>query len=177
MSAGAGDREAFRDVYESSNDKVFLFLLGQLGDREVALDILQDTYIDLWKSLAKFQYKSDEEFWGFLFTIARRKVYAQRKRAKNANVPVDQETLEYLHESTHPGSSPPTLDRALYGALEKLSALSREVLNLRYWSGLSYREIAIALQTTENTAKVRHHRAIKELLTHLPKTYVDQQFI
>lgn len=174
VSASTGDRAAFRDVYDRSNDKIFRFLLGQLPDRELALDTLQDTYVDLWKALPKFRYKSDEEFWGFVFTIARRKVYASRKHAERNSVAVDNETLEFLHESNHPHAPPHRDDRALHGALAKVSALSREVLNLRYWSELSFREIAIALETTENTAKVRHHRAVKELLTYLPKTYVEQ---
>ena len=172
-----GDREAFRGIYDASNDKIFRFLLGQLGDRELALDTLQDTYIDIWKAFPKFRFHSDEEFWGFIFTIARRKVYAARKYAQKSSVLVDNETLEFLHESTHPETPHHFEDLALSSALEKISTLSREVLNLRYWSDLSFREIAITLDTTENTAKVRHHRAIKELLTYLPKTYVEQQFI
>ena len=177
VSASAGDREAFRHVYDFSNDKVFRFLLGQLRDRELALDTLQETFIDLWKALPKFRFTSDEEFWGFLFTIARRKVYAVRKNAHKANVAVDNETLEFLHESTDPHTPLHEDDRALHGALAKLGILSREVLGLRYWSELSFKEIALALETTENTAKVRHHRAIKELQTYLPTSYVEQRFI
>lgn len=176
-SAIAGDREAFRHIYNHSNDKVFRFLLGQLHDRELAIDTLQDIYVDLWKALPKFQFHSDEEFWGFMFTIARRKVFAVRKHAHKMNVAVDTETLEFLFATESPQTSFPEDERVLHRAMTKLSTLSREVLGLRYWSDLSFKEIAVALETTENTAKVRHHRAIKELKTYLPEMYAEQRFI
>ncbi len=172
--ASAGDRGAFRHIYDLSNDKIFRFLLGQLRDRDLSLDALQEIMIDLWKALPRFRYRSDEEFWGFVFIIARRRVYALRKHQERANIAVDTETLEFLHESTSPHTPLHEDERELHNAIEKLSAISKEVLGLRYWSELSFKEIAIALKTTENTAKVRHHRAIKELHTYLPNTHAPQ---
>ncbi len=178
LVAGAknGDRLAFRGIFATSNDRVFRFLLGQLGDREDALDALQEVFIDLWKGLPRFTYRSDEEFWGFVFLIARRKVFALRARADKRNVPVANDVLEALHgtestETTHKDDHHP-----LILAMKNLSALSREILSLRYWSELSFREIGIAMSMSENNAKVRHHRALKELQTYLPKEYVEQQF-
>ncbi len=171
-AAKAGDRGAFRRAYEHSNDKVFRFLLGQLGDRELALDTLQDVYIDVWKALPKLQIKSDGECWGFLFIVARRKVYAARDKRLRADVLVYTETFDFLHEGET--QSPERRDdaRVLHLSLSSISQISQEVLNLRYWSELSFKEIALVLGTTENAAKVRHHRALKELQAHLPPTYV-----
>ncbi|KKU79634.1 MAG: RNA polymerase sigma factor [Parcubacteria group bacterium GW2011_GWA2_47_7] len=174
--ASTGDREAFRGIFEAANDKVFRFLLGQFHDRDQALDTLQDVFIDIWKGLPRFRYKSDEEFWGFVFLVARRKVYACRKNAHKQPVPLERETLEFLHEETLPTSSPHEDYRILESALTKMGTISREVIALRYWSELSFKEIALAMNTTENSAKVRHHRALKELQTYLPAVYVEQQF-
>lgn len=177
LQASGGDRDAFRGVFDAANDKVFRFLLGQLGDREQALDTLQDVFIDLWKGLPRFKWKSEEEFWGFVFLIARRKVYAYRKNEQHRPVDLDNETLEFLHEATSPEVSEHEDYRILEGALKKMSKLSSEVISLRYWSELSFREIALATNTTENTAKVRHHRAIKELQAYLPHAYVEQRYL
>lgn len=174
--ASAGDRDAFRGIFEVANDKVFRFLLGQFHDREQALDALQDVFIDIWKGLPRFQYKSDEEFWGFVFLVARRKVYAYRKNANKQPATFEHETLEFLYEETSPRLSPHEDYRILDTAMAKIGAISREVLTLRYWSDLSFREIALAMHTTENSAKVRHHRALKELQAYLPVAYVKQQF-
>ena len=165
-AAAKGEHRAFRELFDASSDKVFRYLLGQLGDRDEALDMLQDVYVDIWKSLPRFRYRSDQEFWGFVFLIARRKVYAHRKGAHKRHVAVDNETLEILHDQSIPPDLPIGDQSILQHAMQRLSATSREVLNLRYWSELSFKEIAIATRTTEGAAKVRHHRALKELQTH-----------
>ena len=171
-----GDRLAFRGIFATGNDRVFRFLLGQLGDREDALDVLQEVFIDVWKGLPRFTYRSDEEFWGFVFLIARRKVFAVRAHAHKRNVPVANDTLEALHEQQSSEITHRDDHHHLILAMKNLSALSREVLGLRYWSELSFKEIGIAMSISENNAKVRHHRALKELQTYLPKEYVEQQF-
>jgi RNA polymerase sigma-70 factor (ECF subfamily) len=173
--AAQGDREAFRDIFDAGNDKLFHYLLGQLHDRDGALDMLQETFIDIWRALPKFRYRSDEEFWGFVFTIARRKVFAYRKHASRS-ITVENSELEILHEKeAATGEYYPPDHSLLINALAKLSETSREILKLRYWSELSFKEIAITIETNENAAKVRHHRAIKELQIYLPKEYVEQQ--
>lgn len=175
--ASTGDKSAFRGVFDATNDKVFRFLLGQLRDRDQALDTLQDVFIDLWKGLPKFQYHSEEEFWGFVFLIARRKVYAHRRGAEKLPMALESETLEFLHEATHPGVFPHEDYRTLESAMRKISALSKEIITMRHWSELSFKEIAIATNTNEGNAKVRHHRALKELQAFLPKAYVEQRYI
>jgi RNA polymerase sigma-70 factor (ECF subfamily) len=177
--ATQGDREAFRAVFDAGSDKVFRYLLGQLHNREEALDVLQETFIDIWRALPKFRYRSEEEFWGFVFIIARRKVFASRKYARQTNhIVVDNNTLEILSEEGTPTLPEyPEEHHLLKDVLAKLSDTSREILKLRYWSELSFKEIAITINTSESAAKVRHHRAIKELQTHFPKNYVEQQFI
>jgi RNA polymerase sigma-70 factor (ECF subfamily) len=173
--AAQGDRDAFRAIFDAGNDKLFHYLLGQLHDRDEALDMLQETFIDIWRALPKFRYRSDEEFWGFVFTIARRKVFAHRKRALREAHVVDNSTLEILSEErTATIAHYPEDHRVLISALAKLSDTSREILKLRYWSELSFKEIAITIATNESAAKVRHHRAIKELQIYLPKEYVEQ---
>ncbi len=173
--SAAGDQNAFRAVFDLVGDKLFRYLLGQLGDRDEALDCLQDTLVDLWKGLPRFRYRSDAEFWGYVFLIARRKVFARRKQAQTKHVAVDNATLEVLHDASP--EAPAIGDtETLVVAMQRLTDASREVLSLRYWSDLSFKEIALATNVTENAAKVRHHRALKELQDYLPNTYVEQQF-
>lgn len=175
-SAKDGDRLAFRGIFGMGSDRVFRFLIGQLGDREDALDLLQEVFIDVWKGLPRFNYRSDEEFWGFVFLIARRKVFALRAHAHKRNVPVENDVLEALHEQQSSEITHADEHHPLILAMKHLNSLSQEILGLRYWSALSFKEIGIAMNISENNAKVRHHRALKELQTYLPKEYVEQQF-
>lgn len=165
--AASGNHQAFRSIFEVGSDNVFRYFLAQVRQREDALDLLQETYIDLWRALPKFSWRSDEEFWGFVFTIARRKLYAFQQDTRRRSVALDMDELEALiptdaHEHPHYEDY-----RSLYRAIAKLSDVSREILALRYWSELSFKEIAVAVNITEGAAKVRHHRAVHELHVHL----------
>jgi len=53
--------------------------------------------------------------------------------------------------------------RFVMDGVDSLSPKYREVVRLRYWSGLTFGEIAAVLNTNEGTVKVRHHRAIEKL--------------
>ena len=72
-SAKKGDKEAFQGIFDMLSDRLFTYALAHTRNRDDALDLVQDTFIDLWNALHKFQYKNDESFFGFVFLILKRK--------------------------------------------------------------------------------------------------------
>lgn len=169
-SARKGDRTAFRLIFDRLNDPLFAYANGHTGDRDLAFDIVQDTFIDLWKALASFGWKNERAFYGFAFTILRRKVAKALEARPKGQISIDQETengtvdIILAEHATAPAYED---HRHLTRAIERLGVTAREMLALRYWSGLSFNEIAITLGITETAAKVRHHRAIEQLRTQL----------
>lgn len=150
-----GEQEAFYGLYQILHPPLFRFLLARTRMREDAQDILQDLLIDLWRSLARFSYKNEAKFYAFVYKIARRKLskYYQSKPTELWQENSGNDNYEFLPED--------------FGEIRKvLSSLEdkyREVIELRYWSQLSLREIADALGLTENNVKVRHHRALQKM--------------
>ncbi len=154
------DTASFRALYERTVSKVFRYLLTRTGNRDLALDITQDVYVSLWKSLPKFVYRDDAHFYGFLFTVVRRRLFrATFGRGKSVEltdeydigVPeTEQEDYRYLVRAVH-----------------TLPDKQQLVIQLRYFSDFSFKEIAAALATTEGNAKVIHHRAIHALERYL----------
>ena len=57
-----GDEIAFRELYERLNNTLFKYIVSRTKSRDDAMDLLQDVFIDLWRGLQKFSYKSE----GFL---------------------------------------------------------------------------------------------------------------
>src|SRR3989344_1488151 len=146
----------FRSIYEETNKPVFNLVRTRVASRDDALDILQEVYIDFWKALkrGKFVYRSNPELLGFLYLIARRKIarfYLFRRFTLS---------LDDLEPREDPAESD---QREILFALRKLGNTDREVLDLRYFSGLSFGEIASLLDKNENAIKVRHHRAMRKL--------------
>jgi RNA polymerase sigma factor (sigma-70 family) len=148
------DKDAFRLIFELHSDKIFSYALSHTKERQVALDATQETFIALWLSLPSFSYQSEEAFLGFLFTILKRTL-GKHFKAEKREVAKLQE--EIFHEDEHEDY------RYLFSLIEKISPLYQEAIRLRYWGSLSFAEIGATLGIDENTARMRHYRAIKEL--------------
>jgi RNA polymerase sigma-70 factor (ECF subfamily) len=150
-----GNKDAFHKLYLVLHKPVFSFIAYRAKTREDAKDITQDLFLDVWVGLPKFRYISEKKFYAFVFLIAKRKLarHYDRKETAELNETMSPDLAEYK-----------TPDDILFnGAVKKLSSMYREVIELRYFSQLSFADIARFLKEKETTVKVRHHRAIKQL--------------
>ncbi|MCH7529608.1 sigma-70 family RNA polymerase sigma factor [Patescibacteria group bacterium] len=156
-----GSEKAFREIFEHLNDRLFLYCLSHTKGRDDALDILQDTFVELWIGLQKFSYKSDEAFYGFIFTILKRKLIRYYKKSKRKTVSLEENGLDPSYEMEKEDH------RYLLRHISALGEKYQDLLRLRYWSGMTFGEISSVLGITESAAKVRHHRALQKLRVNL----------
>ena len=150
------DCEAFREIFELMSGELFSYALSHIKSREDALDIVQETFIELWGALQKLSYRSRQEFYGFVYIILKRRLYRHYRKAGQSveleerhvvdNYEIEVEDYRYLTKF-----------------IKTLPERYQELLRLRYWSSLSFREIALYMDIKETTAKVWHHRAIRKL--------------
>lgn len=159
--SAASDAAAFRSLMEALDKKLFRFLVSRTNSREEAVDILQDTFVDIWHALPAFEYRSDESFYRFMYTIAKRKL---SRVGKNRSHPLPDP--DALPDETFSYEAPLKVDVAL--ALRKLEETSRDIVVLRHWSGFSFGEIGAMLSMKEEAVRVRHHRALSKLRELLP---------
>jgi len=159
--ARQGSEAAFREIFEKLVDRVFSYALSRVHDREAANDIVQESFIDLWSALGNFHYSTNEAFLGFVFIILKRKIYKDYKKVSTISL---EETM--INESYE---MKPDDYRFLLKHIGILKERDQEVLRLRYWSDLTFSQIATMLGVTETNAKVLHHRAIKKLQAILEK--------
>lgn len=162
--ASQGDKQAFKPLFETLHGRLFSFVRSRMAREEDAIDVVQELFIDLWKELPRFAYRSDEEFLGFLFLILRRKIAKHYKRNEGKNESLE-EVLLQSGETTMTEHDIPIYEdyRYLEKALNELPPATQEILRLRNWSQLSFAEISATLNIKESAAKVRHHRAIEAL--------------
>lgn len=159
--SAALDAAAFRSLITMLDQKLFRYLSSRTNTREEAVDILQDTFIDIWHVLPKFEYRSDEGFYRFVYTILKRKL-SRTGKERSVSLPEPDALLDdtFTHEA------PLKADVAL--ALSKLEDTSRDIVMLRHWSGFTFREIGAMLTMKEEAVRVRHHRALNKLRELLP---------
>jgi len=154
--ARKGNAQAFKVIFDELSDRLFAYTVSHIKNRDDALDIVQETFIDLWNALSKLEYRSDEAFYGFTFIILKRKLY---KHYKSLGKTISIEEIDIF-----PTETITTEDyRYLNKHIKTLAPKDQELLKLRYWTEMPFKEIADIFNIKETTAKVWHHRVIQKL--------------
>jgi RNA polymerase sigma factor (sigma-70 family) len=166
--AANGDDAAWREIYTSTREKLFSLLSYHIGNRDEALDVLQETYVGAVKGIARYRGEGSLEAWlaGIALRRARdwkRKLLGRFKRTDSwEDVPRPEQVLP---------QPDPEEGRRLRQALARLPERQRSAVLLHEWLGYSYREVGDALGIGEATARVHAHRAreaLRELLDPAP---------
>ena len=151
-------REYNRSV-EDHADHIFRFLLGSLRQRELAEDIVQDTYEKLWRKRENVSY---EKVKTYLFTTAYHTMIDRLRREKRMISMEETEAQERIEEM---GS--PDLNEILHEALGKLPPDQKAVVLLRDYEGYSYKEIGEITGMTEAQVKINIFRGRRFLKNYI----------
>ena len=159
----AGDWESFRHLVEKYQGRAVGHALAIVGNREDALDAVQEAFLDAFQALGGFDH--GRQFYPWLYAILRNrcfKLLAGRKRLEvNSLGEIQAEIL-----APASGLSPEEL-LGLERALLTLSPEDRELITLKHLDGLSYRELAERLGIAEGTVMSRLYYARQRLREHL----------
>lgn len=136
--------------------------VSSLGLRVGVEEVVQDAFVRAFGSLASFRGESAFRTW--LFTIARRLVSdhrrARRRHREDSEVQEGDAATEYdALDDVIAGES----QRRMQQALTRLTPTQREVFVLRVNEGMSYKEIAEVVGTTEGAARVHYHNALRQM--------------
>jgi len=161
----AGEQRAATLLVERHAHAVARFV-ASIGERSDVEEIVQDTFVRAFGSLDGFRGESSLRTW--LFTIARRLVLDRRRaiRRRGEQVEVQEGDVATEYDALDGVVADETHER-LRRAMAGLTPTQREVFVLRVSEGMSYKEIADTVGTTEGAARVHYHnamRAIKEFL-------------
>ena len=159
----AGDQRAATQIVERHATALARFL-SSIGAREDVDELVQDTFVRAFGALDGF--RADSSFRTWLFTIARRLVLDRRRSDKRRGVavPVEESDASTSFDALDGMVASETAE-LLRSAVGTLSPTQREVFTLRVVEGLSYKQIADVVGTTEGAARVHYHnamRAVKE---------------
>lgn len=167
--ARSGDAEAFAALYERFHTPVFRFLLARVGNRIEAEDMAAEVFVEAAKRVRRFD-GNGAAFAGWLFTIARHDLLDRgRSLKRRVVVPVP----ELPDVETVPDPADRVVDLLDAGrvrrALERLTEEQREVVLLKFASGLTNEEVADALDKPVGAVKSLQHRGLAALKRVLDK--------
>src|SRR5688500_5839108 len=161
----SGDERAATAIVERHAPALARYA-SSLGAREDIEELVQDTFVRAFASIDSFRGESSLRTW--LFTIQRRLLLDRRRaaRRRRGDVQIQEDDVATEYTALDAVVADET-ERMLVKAMDRLSPMQREVFTLRVSEGMSYRDIADVLGSTEGAARVHYHnalRAVKELL-------------
>lgn len=154
-----GDDGAATRLVERHAPALARFVSAQDSRADVQ-EVVQDTFVRAFSSLEGFRAESAFRTW--LFTIARRLLMDRRRatRRRGELVEVSEDDARTDFGALDEMVAEETRGR-LWRLVERLTPTQREVFVLRAGEGMSYREIAEAVGTTEGAARVHYHNALR----------------
>lgn len=161
--AKAGEEDSLEQLLRRYEARVFTFLLKMIGNRQGAEDATQEALIAAVRGLPG--YREQGKFKSWMFRIAHREGLRVLKKTRRSKEEPSVEIEQLLDPSSGPQASALAQEqrRQLAKAVAQLSEVEREVVHLRIYEELSFKDIAEIMGSSLNTALGRMHAATRKL--------------
>ena len=165
-----GDNLSFDALLERYKQKLFSYILSTVHREDLADDIFQDTFIKAIVCMRKGRYKMNGKFYSWLLCIAHNVIidnFRYEQSVEGLNRP---EINEHLYADNGLEGSPREIEMERENSLSQLNELidqlpenQQEVLRMRVYENMSFKDIAEHTGTSVNTALGRMHYAVNNM--------------
>ena len=167
FKAGATREAAFAAIIRKYQERLYWHLRRMLHVHEDADDVLQNTFIKVWKNLDKF--REDARLYTWLYRIATNEALTHiNKEKKHRNGSLDNEDLglaDRLRADEYFDGDEAAIK--LQEAIDQLPEKQKLVFNMRYFQELKYDELSEILETSVGALKASYHHAVKKIEQYL----------
>lgn len=158
------EREAaFSFLVDKYSRQLYAVIRRIVYRHEDADDVLQNTFIKVWKNINRFEGQSKLSTW--MYTIATNEALSHLRREKaSRKLPLTTEEYDLTEILTSdPYFDGDEADAKFMAAIEELPEKQKLTFELRYFQDLPYKEISEITGTSEGALKANYHHAIKKL--------------
>ena len=174
----AGDENALASLIKRHQSKIYGFIYSKVGDRDVSEDIFQDTFIKVIKTLKSNSYNEEGKFLPWVMRIAHNLIVDYFR--KNKKMPMFRETEEFSIFSIMTDNNPnieaqmitSQVENDLQKLIDELPNDQKEVLVMRIYQDLSFKEISELTGVSINTALGRMRYALMNLRKVIEKNQI-----
>lgn len=166
----SGDRNAISRLIERHSRRVRDYINMMVKDRDVAEDIFQETFIKAVRVIDEGRYTDNGKFLSWILRIAHNQVIDHFRAQRQSKAVTESEagydvlgTLRFAERTVEDSMVSDQIERDVRALVELLPAEQREVVMLRYFSGLSFKDIAEQTEVSINTALGRMRYALINL--------------
>ena len=154
-----GDKDAYQVLVERYHKGLINHLYSVVGERETAEDLAQEAFIRAFDKLDSYNPKYAFSTW--LYKIATNRAYSHLRKRKH--LPLFDAEQHQSDEDVSEKVEKREQQRKVRASVQRLPNHYRAVVSLYYWQGLSYEELAVAVDAPVGTVKTWLHRAKNEL--------------
>ena len=167
--ARSGDQEALGGLYDAYSDRLYRYCLTRVGNETDAEDLAEDVFVKVLGGIERFEWRPGDAgqripFGAWLFRIARNEVASFQRRSasrpQHAELP---ETLRDTQRGPAELAETKLTIEEVFAAVRELPDAQREVILLRFASGLTVAETAAALGKKQPNVKVLQHKGVQRL--------------
>mgnify|MGYP000636796901 FL=1 len=176
-----GDSKSFEPLIQKHKNKIYAFILSKIRNRDLAEDIFQDTFIKVINSLQKGKYNEEGKFLPWVMRIANNLVidYFRKSKKMRTIAPTDDfdifNILQDGEKNVEDNLVNNQIHKDLRKLIEHLPEDQKEVLKMRYYAELSFKEISESTGVSINTALGRMRYALINLRKLIDSHQVDLQ--
>lgn len=159
------DRQAFADLYDATSSRVFGLILRVLRDRGYAEETLQEAYLQVWQKAGGFDPTAGSAL-SWLLTIAHRRAVDRVRSEESAGKRANDYSVSNIDmpSDTVADSVVAAEERSdVVLCLGSLTSTQRESIELSYYGGLTYRQVAERLEAALPTIKSRIRDGLRRL--------------
>jgi RNA polymerase sigma-70 factor (ECF subfamily) len=167
--AKSGDKQAFKVLVETYQKPLYYFLLKILKNPDLVNDVMQDTFIKVYKHLENFEGRSSIQTW--IFQIASNNALTELSKIKKNHEPIDNHDLQ--NDELENQESKVLLLNAIEKSLNFLTPTQQMVFRLRHQNSMSTKDAADHMQCSEGHIKKQLFLAMEFIRSHLKKHHPD----
>jgi RNA polymerase sigma-70 factor, ECF subfamily len=169
LSKSSLQNEGFQLLIKHYQKPLYYHLRNILYDHEDTNDVLQNTYIKIFKNIQNF--KGESKLYSWLYRIASNESFTfleqKRKKQMLSNEDLQQKSIENLQTDVYFNGY--EITQKLHNAIAVLPQKQQMVFKLRYFEELKYEQISEILDTSIGALKANYHHAVKKIEEYLEK--------
>jgi RNA polymerase sigma-70 factor (ECF subfamily) len=154
--AGRGDQAAFAELYDALSPLVHGVVLKVVRDPAQSEEVAQEVFVELWRLAARFD-EARGSVTSWVATVAHRRAIDRVRSEQSSRDRVARQVSNVVRDYDDVSDEVESkFDRVrVRRALERLTGVQREAVELAYFGGHTYREVAVLLEVAEGTVKTR----------------------
>ena len=157
--------KAFNLIVDIYQERLYWHIRRMVLNHDDANDVLQNTYVKIWRALPKFQSKSKVYTWAYRIATNESITFLNKRRVDSSFDEVSYKMQDDLTSDQYFDGN--EIQSKLFKAISTLPDKQKAVFNLKYFDEMKYEEMSHVLDTSVGALKASYHHAVKKIKQHL----------